>query len=172
MKPRIYEMGAMGGRYYLYFTIEKIDEETGEITHIRELSRTKQEFLRDADISVMFERFFSGGSIDVNRLDPKYLDLTELPSFSESQILLADVASQFRVQPAAFRAEFDNDEQNFVDWILDPENRDEAIELGVLEGEPEKTADPDPAAEPAPETPEPSSGSPEPAETPQPPVGE
>lgn len=177
MKPRTYEMGAMGARKYLYFTLDQVDERTGEVTQVAEQSRTKQEFLRDADISVMYERFFSGGSLEVNKLEPKFLDLSELPSFDESQRLLADVGSQFRVQPAAFRAEFDNDESIFVDWILDPENRDEAIELGVLEGEPE-SAGADPPAEPVGGEADtqiplaPFTGDPPPAEKPAAPEGE
>lgn len=80
-------------------------------------------------------------STDINRLvksftppDPRQLqffDTTELPDFREMQDTIVRVHDQFAALPSRLRERFNNDPTDLVEWLADPENQDEAVELGL-----------------------------------------
>lgn len=126
-KPQIYERGT---HIRVTHNNDVLDVATGEL--VPQLSRTKQEFKEDCDIAGMLDRFTKTGRLNIMRDQPKYMDLTQLPSFQESMEQIADVNTAFRLLPADTRADFDNDESQFVTWVLDPNNHAEARDMGLL----------------------------------------
>lgn len=149
-KPTIYSFGNMPKLPGKSFGT--IDKATGEF--IPGISRTKQEFLGETSIKKMMEQWTRTGIAPIASTQPMYLDSSDLPDFQTSRNLIANVETAFRLLPADMRAEFKNNEANFVDWILDPKNNEEAVEYGLLappmEGEPSAPSNSEPESESAP----------------------
>ena len=60
-------------------------------------------------------------------------DFADLQTFQESMNTVARVTETFAALPAALRAKFDNNPANYVEFISDPANVKEAVELGLLD---------------------------------------
>ena len=95
-------------------------------------------------------------STDIKRLvntappfDPSqmtFADVTDIPDFRATQDRLADVYSRFAELPSEIREKFENEPANLVEFVQDPDNIDDAVELGLLivdqDTEPEKPKKP------------------------------
>lgn len=153
--PRVYFQGdpqRAAENQGAYNTISRL---TGE----EDVSRTKQEFYEDSLISTILAAHTRTGMLPVNQITGKFLDLSTLPTFQESQNQIADVTSAFNAMPAEFREDFDNDPSKFVDWVQEAEP-DELAELGLIpkaddQVEPAPEAPQDPPREPEPVDPVP-----------------
>lgn len=107
--------------------------------------RTKQSFKDECDINQILARFKRTRTFDfVNTMQPRYGDCTGL-EFRQAMETVAGAKSMFHAMPAHLRARFNNDPAEFLDFVNDERNRDEARELGLLRPE-EVSA---PAQEPA-----------------------
>lgn len=97
-------------------------------------SMTRSEFQDDCDINLLMARYEKTGVIShVNKREPMYLDLSEVPDLQRSMQILADAEAAFMSLPAKVRAEFDNDAMRFVEFASDPENVDQMREWGLAE---------------------------------------
>jgi len=102
----------------------------------------------DADINKIIARFEKGGTLSrINAREPFYGDVSEFGGLAESLIMARKAEQLFMTFDAKTRERFDNDAVKFVEFFEDPENLDEAIELGL--------AKPLPVPEPAPVPPAP-----------------
>lgn len=109
--------------------------------------RTMQAQQSECDINNIMAKFQRTGLIDfVNANQPKYGDVTGL-DFETAVNNVAKTREWFAQLPAKWRSRFDNDPGLFLDFINDPENRPEAIQLGLIEEAPPAAAA-DPVDEP------------------------
>lgn len=72
--------------------------------------------------------------------DPKQLrfgDFSDGTDFQTLQNTLADANASFDSLPSSIRDRFSNDPAELIDFIRDPDNADEAFELGLIESKPE-----------------------------------
>lgn len=123
--------------------------------------RTKQSFAEECDINHMLRTYQHGGRPPaVNRMAGRFGDFSQIPDLHSAlnQVKEADYA--FAMLPATLRARFNNDAGELLEFMADPANAAEAVELGLVDEE-QPTPDPEPV-EPAPEPqpdpdPEPSS---------------
>lgn len=100
--------------------------------------RTRQEFKAEADINVIMKRYAATGVLEyLNKKQPQYADVTGR-DYQTAMDLVANARTAFEELPSALRARFANDPGQLLDFIADPENYDEAAELGLLQ--PEKVA--------------------------------
>jgi phage internal scaffolding protein len=115
---------------YNYDT-DKVSDETG--LACLDPSLTQQSFREDSDINVILERFNITGELPSNVREPQYGDFLDSPVDYKSALdVVMSAQSAFNDLSAKVRTRFDNDPSKFVDFLSDEKNRDEAIELGLL----------------------------------------
>lgn len=117
--------------------------------------RTKQSFKEECDINFIIDRHRRTGVIEhFNNRTPRFGDFTEAQGFKEALDLVAEAETSFAELPAHIRDRMENDPGYFMEFLEDPNNLDEAVELGLLpqpakqSAGPLSIADPDPTAQP------------------------
>jgi Chlamydia-phage Chp2 scaffold (Chlamy_scaf) len=114
-----------------------------------------QSFKDDCDINVIMDRAIRGAEI----IDPmvtggkagSYMDLSTAPDdyFHARQIMI-DAEDRFNALPARIRNRFENEPLLLLEFLANDSNREEAINLGLIEKPPAE-----PAAKPAGDEPPP-----------------
>lgn len=107
-----------------------------------EESLTQQHFTRDADLNTIVKRYgISDGAIPPAALDGRYYgDFSNVYEFRDILDHAREAMNKFNKLPADLRAQFNNDPAVLHDWVMDPVNAAEAVELGLLA----KTPTPEP----------------------------
>ncbi len=106
--------------------------------------RTKQSFKKETDINTIMARYVKTGAIAPEALAQRqavFADVSEIGDFQECQQRIASAHSAFMTLEPELRARFENDPAQLLDFVADPENREEAIELGIIEKPAEKAPD-------------------------------
>lgn len=122
------------------------DPETGEVYP----SLTVQGPARDTDINTIAKAYgLTAGSklpLPQELYDPRYYgDMTEAPeTLQEAMELVQDATARFALLPAAIRGRFNHSPAFLWDFLQDPGNFDEAVELGLLFRPPAPEAPPSP----------------------------
>lgn len=62
---------------------------------------------------------------------PQYGDLALAPDFYQAQCIIANAQTAFEEVPATIRKEFENDAGKFLDFIQNPENKEEMEQMGL-----------------------------------------
>lgn len=117
---------------------------------------TKQSHAAESDINNIMDRYFKTGIVEhVATVQGKYGDFTSIPTYQEALDKIRRAQEMFMSLPSDIRAKFQNDPGEFLDFATNPENRDEMIEMGLIEPvrdtvvpepfEPEPTPEPEPA---------------------------
>lgn len=117
-------------------------------------SKTKQSFSRDADINNIMRRYrMTGLMVDPNSVSQRreafYGDFSDLPDLQSLRNRVIEIDNAFMTLPSNLRTRFENNAENLLLWLNDPENEAEAIELGLKEPAPAPEAPPAPLAEPS-----------------------
>lgn len=107
-----------------------------------DVSKTQQQFKDDADINVIVERMKVGYIPPTNLHMPLSGDFEGLTSFKDAMNEIRRAQETFNALPAKVRARFHNEPDEFVQFCSDPENKDEAIKLGLAERPPEPVQSP------------------------------
>lgn len=114
-----------------------------------EPSRTKQAFKAECDINTIIARYLRTGQIDLaQRLEPRYGDCTGL-EFQAAMLTVKQAQTLFAELPSAIRSRFRNEPGEFLNFVQDEKNREEAQKLGLLKPEAPRT-EPAPAPAPSP----------------------
>lgn len=92
--------------------------------------RTKQSFKDECDINVIVSRFLKSGYLPPAVQEPRFGDVTGL-EFQSAMELIAGAESQFQALPSAVRSRFKNDPAAFLDFVGDPANGPELVEMGL-----------------------------------------
>lgn len=106
-------------------------------------SRAKQSHKAECDINTIMAKYKKTGLIDhMARSAGEYADVSGA-DFQSAQLVVAGAKSMFQGLPASIRARFENDPGEFLAFMDNPANVNEAVELGLLakpeamiEGEP------------------------------------
>lgn len=108
-------------------------------------SRTKQSFKDECDVNNIMARFQRTGIVEfAQRFQARYGDVRGV-DFASAMNVIAEAREMFAAMPAKLRDRFGNDPARFLEFVQDPENRDEARKLGLLKPE-VKAPEPSPAA--------------------------
>jgi len=112
------------------YNVEEVSLETG--LACLDKSKAQQSQADEADINVIVKRFGVGGLLpQVSRL-PEYGDFdVGITDFHEAMNVVRAAGEDFARQPADIRRRFENDPGQYVDFLMDPANIDEAIKLGL-----------------------------------------
>lgn len=95
-------------------------------------SLTEQEFLEESDINYIAEKFMKTGMAPQVLHMPTYGDFEGVFDYQSAMNIIAQATQEFMSLPAKIRTRFDNDPQKLIEFIEDPNNRDEAIALGMI----------------------------------------
>ena len=96
-------------------------------------SMTQQQFKDECDIRLIVERARKTGFITVLSDQPVYGDFADVGDYIEAQNLIAKASQYFDGLPANIRARFSNSPAEFLRFINDEANFDEAVSLGLLQ---------------------------------------
>lgn len=145
-----------------------IDQETGEIIGIfcrtpynydtdaesnrtglrcERPGKTQQQFADEADINNIVERFLKSGELPQTTPFPQSDEFQETFDFQTSMNVIVQAERSFMELPAKTRARFQNDPQQFMEFMHNPENIDEMVKLNLATTRP-KTPEPTPTATP------------------------
>lgn len=111
--------------------------------------RTQQQFKEETDINTIVKRFGLTGQLPQNVKIPLGPDFIEATDYHQALNLMIEAEAGFMQLPADVRKRFDNDPGNFVAFVDDDKNREEAEKLGIVLPKPKAPA----ATAPAPTTP-------------------
>lgn len=105
-------------------------DEEGNIVYTTEQAHKDQ-----TDINKIIDRFDKEGLIKgVQKFEGKFGDFTGI-DFKTMQDQVAGAKSQFEALPSEIRARFENQPYKLLEFMDDPNNREEAIELGLIRKE-------------------------------------
>lgn len=112
------------------------------ITFAEGSSLTIQSQKKECDINLLVSKYKQGGIIShVNNMQAQYGDLTGY-DFHEYQNKIASAISSFEALPSRVRNRFQNDPALFLDFMNNPENLHEMVELGLAEIKEPETPEP------------------------------
>lgn len=123
-----------------------------------EPSKTKQSFKDESDINIIMRRFARDGILPLPKAEPRWEDFSSVDDYHSSLNTVKAAEAAFADLPAYLRHAMGNRAENLLEFLEDEDNREEAIELGLIppdsksmpkigdEAEPPADPPPDPAA--------------------------
>lgn len=94
-------------------------------------TRAQQHFRDETDINVLVARFARTGVPDAPPVAPP-VDFDDVFDFQSAMQRIIDARAAFGALPAKVRARFSNDPGQFLAFVGEDSNRDEAIALGLV----------------------------------------
>jgi len=94
-------------------------------------NRVKPEFLKASKIEEILKKATRTGMISV-KPNAYYGDFTSSGDFLTAQNRVIRLQQYFDSLPSETRNWFANSPKNYLDFVLDPRNREQAIEMGLL----------------------------------------
>lgn len=93
------------------------------------------------DIDKIVSKFKTTGLMTNVRQDtPQYGDFSEVTDYQTALIRIQEADEAFMTLPAAIRKRFDNDPGKLIQFLENSENRAEALELGLIDGQKEDSS--------------------------------
>lgn len=109
----------------------------------------KQSFKEECDINSILSRHRSGAMVThVNANEGRFADVSGISDYRESIERVRSANDFFMGLPALVRARFENDPAFFLDFIADPLNAAELVELGLTPALEEPDTAPEAPGEP------------------------
>lgn len=113
-------------------------------------SRTKQSFKDDCDVNNIMKKYNKTGQLpEMIQREPRYGDFSDVTDYQESLNIVLLAQEQFANLPARARDRFRNDPAAFLEFVNDPKNVQEMVEMGLATKAPDPIV-PTPPAPPAP----------------------
>lgn len=112
---------------------EQVSQDTG--LKCEDLSKAQQHMRDECDINVIVERFGVTGKVPVTQFEPSYGDFSGVGDYHTALNKINATMEQFMTLPAKVRAKFEHDPYQLVNFLMDEANRNEAVELGLINGE-------------------------------------
>lgn len=95
---------------------------------------TKQCFKDECDINLIMKNADQSGFLShLIPSEPLYMDVSSIGQYKESLDFIKSTDEAFMDLSAHLRLRFDNDAGKFLDFVSDPSNEKEMIELGILD---------------------------------------
>ena len=108
-------------------------------------SLTQQHFKDECEVINIIKKHDRNGIIEhVQRGQARYGDFSEVADYREALDLVRDAQNEFMTIPSDIRKKFDNDPGKFYEFVSNPDNKQELIEMGFIE--PQEAASPSSAA--------------------------
>ncbi|WNK15054.1 MAG: internal scaffolding protein [Microvirus sp.] len=114
---------------YNYDTMEASNESGLEC---KDKSKAIQSQKEESDINTIVKRFGLTGELPSNVRMPEYGDYTSVTDYHTAMSAVKEADSAFAQMPAEVRNRFHNNPEEFVEFCLDENNREEAEKLGLV----------------------------------------
>lgn len=97
----------------------------------KEPSMTKEAPANEVDINTIMDRYLRTGVLPEPR-PAQYGDATAVPSYEEAMNIVNQGREAFEALPSKIRERFANDPGQFLAFVNDEANYDEAVKLGLV----------------------------------------
>lgn len=97
-------------------------------------SLTEQQFKDECDINSIIARYKVTGVLGdpMDNREPVYVDCSSIPDLLTAQNFIIRANDDFMSLPSSIRKRFDNSPLSMLQFLQDPNNREEAIQLGLI----------------------------------------
>jgi len=113
------------------YDLDFASEESG--LYCRDNTLTQQQFKEESDINEIVRKFGLTGEVPAGFKMPTSQDFTNaVTDYHTAANLILAADDEFMTIPPELRARFDNEPQRLIDFIADVNNREEAINLGLI----------------------------------------
>jgi len=100
--------------------------------HCEDASLAQQHFKDECDINNILRQFNITGLLPEAAISPQYGDFTGVVDYHTALNQVIAAEDEFMSLPATLRARFENDPAQLIEFLDKPENKDEAIKLGLV----------------------------------------
>lgn len=100
----------------------------------QEESKTEQSHVAACDINNIMKRATPQPQVSTIMNPANYGDFSEVGSFEDAITKVRQVTNEFNALPAGLRAKFDNDPMKLITFLQNPDNKDEAVKIGLVKG--------------------------------------
>lgn len=95
-------------------------------------SRTHQSFKDECDINNILKRYERTGQLpELIKSNPQYGDFSEAVDYQEAINIVRHAETQFAALPAEVRDRFRNSPEKFLQFVEDPKNGPQLVEMGL-----------------------------------------
>jgi len=113
-------------------SIRKYGHSQRSQTHITGESRTKVSAQAETDINNIMAKYIKTGHIGWHNSQPPQYGISDGQTFHEAMNIVIQAEENFSELPANIRKRFGNDPAEFLNFVADEKNHDEAIKLGMI----------------------------------------
>lgn len=100
--------------------------------HCEDATLTQQHFKDECDINNILRQFNITGLLPEAPLSPRYGDFTGIGDYHTALNQVIAAEDEFMSLPATLRARFENDPSQLIEFLDNPQNKNEAIKLGLI----------------------------------------
>lgn len=122
------------------YDADAVSRETG-LAIDEEESVVQQQFAEECDINTIVKRFGLTGELPNGVAMPVSGDFTGVTDFHTAMNMVRQAQESFLELPAEIRERFANDPARVIQFLENPDNREEAMKLGIVAKPPEVTRD-------------------------------
>lgn len=112
-----------------------------------EPTKTQQHEAMNMDINAIMSRYNKTKMAPISKCNPLYGDFTNVNSYHEALNKVINIQNEFMALPGHIKRRFSQNPEKLMQFLDDPENIHEAIELGLVE-RPENYRPPEKKKEP------------------------
>lgn len=99
-----------------------------------EPSKTDQSQAKECDVNHIMKKYMKTGQIThLAKVRGTYADVSAIPDLNEALSIVKQADESFSSLPAQVRKRFGNDPSQLLEFLKDPKNDEEAIQLGLKE---------------------------------------
>ena len=96
-------------------------------------SRTKQAHAKEADINHIMRKYLKTGLMEHSRNHQPDYGFATSDDFHTSMNIITKANSMFEDLPSSIRSRFENKPEQFLDFVNDESNKEEMLEMGLLD---------------------------------------
>ena len=104
----------------------------------KDISLAKESFKKQADINHIVKKYLVNSPETweyLQKASKTYADLSHVTDYRTALDKVREAKEHFMMLPPKVRLKFANDPAQFLDFIKDPKNKAEMVELGLIEKE-------------------------------------
>lgn len=94
-------------------------------------SMTSAQFMSETDINSILRTYKITGALPPARAEGQYIDCSEIGDFAESIQRVTEAKQLFDNLPSTVRARFGHSPEQFYDFVMNEDNADECVKLGL-----------------------------------------
>ncbi len=138
-------------------TYHRFNRPKGRVVKAAKHNPTKQSFKDECDINKIMAKYQKTGAIaHFNKHQPQY-GFASSKDFAESMRIVTSAQQMFADLPSSIRSKFNNQPEQFLEFVQNPDNESEMVSLGLTTKKSESPdtdplgpseGDPKPSAEP------------------------